>query len=500
LQVSYFKEYIERRPDWEFYKVYSDEGVTGTNTKYRIGFNQMIEDAKEGLFDYIITKSISRFARNTLDCLTYVRLLKDLEKPVGVYFDRENIDSLDAHSQLLLSIISSIAEEESRTISANVSWAMQKRFSQGIPHIPTTYFLGYDTDDKGNIVINEEEAKVIRRMFRELLDGKGTGLIAKGLTRDKIKTARGNTHWTSNSVLKILRNEKYAGHVLCQKSVTLDPLTHRRVVNNNHKPQYFIRDHHPAIIPEDEWNEVQMELNRRSQRLRDADRKHKSNYSGRAPYSNIMYCGVCGSPMIRRRFTSSRNKEKYYFTGWHCRVSSQKYKADFTCNNKYVWEEVIEESFFLMLDEMKKDLEKVKMDGRKAIEEVSISEEEKERLIELEDTINRISKQINDMSLRGNITQDPVYDATIRNLIYESQIYKEEYEKLKEEEEESIYLENQLNKLLDYLEKPNDVSKFRDIIEQGTFNKDYTIEFTLKCGIKRVAPARKGGTRRAQLE
>ena len=414
--------------------------------------------------------------------------------------DRENIDSLDAHSQLLLSIISSIAEEESRTISANVSWAMQKRFSQGIPFFPTTFCLGYDTDDKGNVVINEEEAKTVRRIFKEILEGKGTGLIAKGLTKDKVKTARGNTHWTSDSVLKILRNEKFAGHALCQKTVTLDPLTHRRVTNNNHKPQYFVRDNHPAIIPEDEWNEVQMELNRRSQRLRDIDKKHKSNYSGRAPYSNIMYCGVCGSPMIRRRLTSRTGGKKYHFTAWHCRVASHKYKVDYTCGNKYIWEEILEEAFLGMLDEMKKEIEQIKIDGKKAIEEVSLTKEEKERLEELEETINRITNQINVMSLRGNITQDPVYDATIKNLIYESQIYKDEFEKLKDEEEDSIYLENQLSKLLDYLEKPNDVGIFRDVIEQGILNEDYSIEFTLKCGITRAAFARRRNNRPARLE
>ncbi|MEG3071762.1 MAG: recombinase family protein [Candidatus Syntrophopropionicum ammoniitolerans] len=288
LQVSYFKEYIDKNPDWEFYKVYSDEGVTGTNTKYRTGFNEMIEDAKAGKFDYIITKSISRFARNTLDCLTYVRMLKNLEKPIGIFFDKENLDSLDSRSDLLLAIIASISEEESKTISANVCWGVTKRFSQGIPHIPTTYFLGYDEDEEGNLIINEEEAKIVRRIYRELLEGKGTGLIAKGLTRDKVKTARGNIKWTSDSVLKILRNEKFAGHALCQKTVTLDPLTHKRVRNKNHKPQYFIRNHHPSIIPEDEWNEVQMELDRRNKMHHDPDGKYRSAYSGKTFFQYLI--------------------------------------------------------------------------------------------------------------------------------------------------------------------------------------------------------------------
>ena len=200
LQISYFQEYIARKPDWELYKVYSDEGITGTNTKYRKGFNQMMEDAKAGKFDMIITKSISRFARNTLDCLTYVRMLKELENPVGVLFDKEGISTLDSRSETILTILASIMEEESRTISANVQWGVTKRFSQGIPHIPTTYFLGYDEDEEGKLIINEEEAKTIKRIYKELLEGRGTSLIAQGLARDGIETARGNTHWTSHAI------------------------------------------------------------------------------------------------------------------------------------------------------------------------------------------------------------------------------------------------------------------------------------------------------------
>ena len=168
----------------------------------------MIEDAKAGKFDMIITKSISRFARNTLDCLTYVRMLKSLEKPIGIIFDRESINTLDGRSETILTILASIMEEESRTISANVQWGVTKRFSQGIPHIPTTYFLGYDQDEDGKLIINEEEAEIVRRVYRELLEGKGASLIAQGLTKDKLKTARGNTKWTSDAILKLIKNEK----------------------------------------------------------------------------------------------------------------------------------------------------------------------------------------------------------------------------------------------------------------------------------------------------
>ncbi|MGI6684893.1 MAG: recombinase family protein [Bacillota bacterium] len=492
LQESYFKEMIAKNENWELYKIYADHGVTGTNTKNRTAFNEMIEDAKEQQFDIIITKSISRFARNTLDCLTYVRMLKGLKKPVGVIFDRERISSLDSSSEMLLTIIASISEEESKTISANVCWGVTKRFSQGIPHIPTTYFLGYDEDEEGNLIINEEEAKTVRRIYKELLAGKGTVVIAKELTRDKVKTARGNTKWTSDSVLKLLRNEKYAGHALCQKSVTLDPLTHKRVRNKKHKPQYFIRNHHPPIISEEDWNEAQKELDRRSKMLHDPGGKYRRAYSGRAPFSNMFFCGTCGMPIIRRRITSNNKEKKYHFTTWHCRVASHKYKADFTCSAKYIWEEVIERAYNEMLLKMSKEIDQIRAEGEEAIEDVDLSADETRRLKELDEIIKRISNRISELSMKESTTYDQIYDATLRNLIYESQIYQQEYEALLKSQEESNYMRKNLETLIKHLQTIEDYETFnanifKEIVESGIFHEDYEIEFIFKCGIRRKA-------------
>jgi DNA invertase Pin-like site-specific DNA recombinase len=492
LQESYFKEMIAKNENWELYKIYADHGVTGTNTKNRTAFNEMIEDAKEQQFDIIITKSISRFARNTLDCLTYVRMLKGLKKPVGVIFDRERISSLNSSSEMLLTIIASISEEESKTISANVCWGVTKRFSQGIPHIPTTYFLGYDEDEEGNLIINEEEAKTVRRIYKELLAGKGTVVIAKELTRDKVKTARGNTKWTSDSVLKLLRNEKYAGHALCQKSVTLDPLTHKRVRNKKHKPQYFIRNHHPPIISEEDWNEAQKELDRRSKMLHDPGGKYRRAYSGRAPFSNMFFCGTCGMPIIRRRITSNNKEKKYHFTTWHCRVASHKYKADFTCSAKYIWEEVIERAYNEMLLKMSKEIDQIRAEGEEAIEDVDLSADETRRLKELDEIIKRISNRISELSMKESTTYDQIYDATLRNLIYESQIYQQEYEALLKSQEESNYMRKNLETLIKHLQTIEDYETFnanifKEIVESGIFHEDYEIEFIFKCGIRRKA-------------
>ena len=458
----------------------------------------MIEDAKAGKFDMIITKSISRFARNTLDCLTYVRMLKNLDKKVGVLFDKEGIMTLDSRSETILTIIASIMEEESRTISANVQWGVTKRFSQGIPHIPTTYFLGYDEDENGKLIINPEEAKIIRRIYKELLEGKGASLIAQGLTKDKIKTARGNTSWTSDAILKLIKNEKYCGHALCQKSVTLDPLSHKRVRNKNHKPQYFIRDNHPPIISEAKWNAAQKELERRRMMARDPDGKYKQVYSGKAPFSNLLYCDECGMPITRRRLTSQRNGQTYKFSAWQCTVSSQRAKVDFKCKASYIWEEVLEQAYNQMLHRMTHEIEKIKAEAEEAIRLVDLTEEEQTRLSELEEITDRIEEQISELSMRQSVTNDPIYDATLRNLIYELQIYQQEYESLMKSQDESKYMRSNLEILTKHLKEIEDFETFdgnifNDIIERGILKENYKIEFLFKCGIKRTAHGWKRG-------
>jgi len=498
LQVSYYTEYIQKNPAWELYKVFADEGVTGTSTKNRTGFLEMIQDAEAGKFDYIITKSISRFGRNTLDVIRYVRLLKNLQNPVGIFFEKENIDTLDSKSELLLTILSSMAQEESHSISKNTKWGIQKRFSQGKIHCPTTYFLGYDTDADGNIVVDEEQAAVVRRIFAEFLSGNGTSKIAQGLTKDGVLTARGNATWTSDAVYKILKNEKYMGHCLAQKTVTLDFLTHKRVRNREHQPQYFIKNSLPAIISEDDWNKVQQELKRRKEMRHDPDAKYRTNYSNRAPFSNKLFCGECGRPVTRRRITSQKKGEKYHFTAWQCRVSAgHGREKDVECGSKYAWEEAIEKTFMEVILELKENREQAVQEANMAILECSLSDVEESRLSELERQIEIVEERLSYMASRESTMDRQVYDATLRHLIYEHEILQMERDSLDKNREESIYLKQHLDEFLeciDGIEEPTD--DFRDdiflkTVERGTLYANYLIEFRFKCGIKRTAEAKR---------
>lgn len=495
LQVAHYKDYVSKNPSWILIDVYADEGISGTSTKNRTEFNRMIQDCEEGRIDYILTKSISRFARNTLDCISIIRRLKSLKPAVGVFFEKENIDTLDSKSELFLTILSSMAQEESRSVSENTKWGVQKRFQQGIVHMPTTYFLGYETTEDGEIFINEEQAEVVRRIFREYLEGKGCPTIAKGLMRDGLKTGRGNTKWTSDAVYKILRQEKYQGHCLAQKSVTLDFLSHRRVRNTDIQPQYFVKNTHPAIISEETFEAVQQEMKRRRLMMKDPDKKYRQHFSGHSPFSNQYFCGECGRPVIRRRMTSSRKGEKHYISAWQCRVTAGRDPDYKDCKTSYVQEIHLENAFVKVISEMKENMEEVIDEAKRAIAKASLLPSEKLRLEELNTQIEAIADRITDLAAKESATSDAIYDATLRHLIYEQEILQQERDSLEENMQEQLYLEKQLQLLIEKLEQTEDmanfdVTLFKDTIERGIIYKERMVEFQFKCGVKRTICAK----------
>jgi site-specific DNA recombinase len=233
-QIEHYTSYIENHRDWVLAGIYADDGISGTNTKNREEFNRMIDDCMAGKIDMIITKSISRFARNTLDCLKYIRQLK--EKNIPVYFEKENINTLDSKGEVLLTIMASLAQQESQSLSQNVKLGLQYRYQQGIIQVNCSRFLGYTKDENNRLVIVPEEAEIVKRIFREYLEGKSMLKIARGLEADGILNGAGNKKWHTSSIAKILRNEKYIGDALLQKTYTVDFLTKKRIKNNGIVP------------------------------------------------------------------------------------------------------------------------------------------------------------------------------------------------------------------------------------------------------------------------
>ena len=306
-----------------------------------VQFNKMIADCQTGKIDMIITKSISRFARNTLDCLNYVRQLKDLG--IGVTFEKENIFTLDSKGEVLLSILSSLAQDESRSISENSTWGIRRRFEQGKLHINHTKFLGYDKGKDGNLVINEKQAKIIMRIYTEFLDGKGANRIARDLESDGVLNWHGKAKWYEGSIRKMLANEKYKGDALLQKTYTVDFLRKKRADNNGQVPQYYVEDSHPAIIDKEMWEAVQLEMERR----RDFALRHgiqKLEYATTDnPFAGRVICGSCGHIYGRKVWKSTDDRFRRII--WRC---NGKYveKGERGCDSRHIDDGVLYQAFF----------------------------------------------------------------------------------------------------------------------------------------------------------
>ena len=329
-QVDYYTQYIRGRDDWEFVEVYTDEGITGTNTKHREGFKRMVADALAGRIDLIVTKSVSRFARNTVDSLTTVRQLK--EKGVEIYFEKENIWTLDAKGELMITIMSSLAQEESRSISENTTWGKRKQFADGKGSVAFSWFLGYDKDFK----INEEQAATVRLIYRLFISGLSFYAITKELESRGIKSPSGKDRWHISTVKSILTNEKYRGDALLQKQYTTDFLQKKRKTNNGEIPQYYVEEHHEAIIPPAQFDFVQAELARREQNGR---------YSGVSIFSNKIKCGCCGGWYGSKVWHST---DKYRKVIYRC---NRKYGKDTPpCNTPHLSEEEIKKLFLKALN------------------------------------------------------------------------------------------------------------------------------------------------------
>ncbi|MTI96677.1 MAG: recombinase family protein [Firmicutes bacterium] len=329
VQVAHYTEFIKKNAEWEFAGIFADDGISGTNTKKREEFNRMIDECMEGNIDLVITKSISRFARNTLDCLKYIRQLKD--KNIAVFFEKENINTMDAKGEVLLTIMASLAQQESQSLSQNVKLGLQYRYQQGKVQVNHNRFMGYTKDEEGNLIIVPEEAEIIKRIYKEYLEGKSLAGIGRDLEKDGILTAAGKPRWRPETIKKILMNEKYIGDALLQKTFTVDFLTKKRVKNEGHVPQYYVENSHEAIIPKELFLQAQEELHRRNNIYTGAD-KNKRLYSSKYALSTITFCGDCGD-IYRRVYWNIRGRKEFV---WRCVTRIE--QGPETCKNRTVKE------------------------------------------------------------------------------------------------------------------------------------------------------------------
>ena len=341
-QVDYYTNYIKSRDDWEFVSVYADAGITGTSTCNREGFKRMINDAIAGKIDLIVTKSVSRFARNTVDSLTNIRLLK--EHGTEIFFEKEQIWTFQNSGEILLTLLVSMSQEESRSISENVLWGVRKKMSDGKFSMSYSTFLGYDKGEDGTLVINEEQAVVIRKIYKLYLEGLSTHTIAKILTEEGIKTPKGKDKWSQSTVLSILTNEKYSGNAVLQKTYTESFLTHKSVKNDGRLPQYYVEDSHPAIVSNEIFELVQQERERR--------KKTEGHYSGHNIFSSKIICGECGHFYGSKLWHST---DKYRCTVYRCNQKYKKGEGHIKCGTPHLKEEQIKACFIVAVNELIKN-------------------------------------------------------------------------------------------------------------------------------------------------
>jgi DNA invertase Pin-like site-specific DNA recombinase len=416
-QKKYFTDYINDQSGWELIGIYYDEGVSGTSTKMRAGFNRMISDAKAHKMDLILTKEVSRFARNTVDALSYTRLLKELG--VGVIFMSDNIDTRDKDGELRLTIMASIAQEESRKTSERVKWGQRRRMEQGV--VFGRDMLGYRVK-KGRLIINPAEAEIVRLIYHKfLIEGKGAYVIARELSEAGIRPKRAK-EWSSTVILKILRNEKYAGDLCQKKTYTPDYLSHAKMYNRGQEEMVYIKDHHEPIISREVWDKVQAELKHRSPTFGE-----KSKYSSRYWCSGRLLCGECGHIFVSR---TKKLKSGDTYRAWRCHAAAKhgakkagKDGKTIGCDSKSVNEKVLTAGVALVLRKLRGNIDVLAEEILKELREVQSSDIEidMDLLHRQIENIYKKKRRALDLALEGTISKE---DLKRQNEYYDSQIEK----------------------------------------------------------------------------
>lgn len=309
-QTTHYQNLIKGNSDHEYVGIFADQGITGTKDE-RPEFQKMLETARARKLDLILTKSISRFARNTAIVLEVVREMKELN--VEVLFEKEQISSSSGDGELMLTALSAFAQEESKNVSENIKWRYRRKFQKGEVAVNTTRFLGYDKNKNGELVINPEQASVVKRIFDDYIGGKGSFVIAKDLNAAGVETVAGGK-WHSSTILGILKNEKYMGDAKLQKTYSADHLRKKKCVNHGEIDSYYIENNHPPIIPRDVWEAAQRQIALRG-KAKGNSAEIRAKFQARYPLTGMLFCGKCGAPLRRRTWNSKYACRKIV---WQC--------------------------------------------------------------------------------------------------------------------------------------------------------------------------------------
>ena len=431
-QKSYYTQKIADSPDWEMAGIYADEGISGTSMKKRTEFKKMITACKRGHIDLIITKSLSRFARNTVDCLETVRLLK--ANGIGVYFEKENINTLTESSEFLITLFSGFAQAESESLSKNVAWGWRKSAEAGNVYFQYKRMLGYRKGTDGQPEIVPEEAKIIRRIYRRYLAGCSLGQIKQELEQDNIPTAQKVERWSSAVIHNILTNEKYMGDALLQKTYITDCITKKVKKNMGERPMYYVENNHPAIIPRETFDQVQKEMTRRSSKrkvLQKSGKTELGKYSGKYALTELLVCGECGSPY--KRVTWARNGKKRIV--WRC-VSRLEFGTKYCHNSPTLDESRLHNAILAAMNEYAAIRQEVCPDVLAMVEEAKRAVSQAgAMLLELKKRMDAVSQEQSDVldRLLANMA-DAELNARMKALTDEKEVLKAQILKVQQKE------------------------------------------------------------------
>lgn len=487
-QRSYFADYINRHEDWVLNDVYYDEGISGTQTKKRAGFNAMIEEAMQGGIDLILTKEVCRFARNTVDTLFYTRKLKD--KGIGVVFTIDNIDTRDADGELRLTIMASIAQEESRKTSERVKWGQKRCMERGV--VFGRDMLGY-TVKNGILTVNEEEVPIVRAIFHKFTnEGKGTHVIARELLEEGMRPMRVKM-WSNTIILRVLRNEKYVGDLCQKKTYTPNYLTHAKKYNRGKEEMVYLKDHHEPIIDRELWNRTQAELLKRS-----PSEDVKSKHSNRYWCSGKLYCGLCGKRYVSR---TKKLKNGTIYKAWRCYAAANhgarklsSFGEQIGCDNGSINEKTLLTCMHYCICKLQANQKELKREILQEIKEIKGITEKKPDTKRIQEKMAALAdkkKKAIDLMLDGLITRSDLQEQT---KWYDEQLAelseslhaagKQDKANTAELREYESYIAA-LDEIMSFDE--SNESLYREILDKMVIYHDKTIEVWLKCvpfGIK----------------
>lgn len=412
-QKLYYEEKIGNNPDWVNAGIFADEAVTGTKVDKRSGFQEMITKCQRGEIDLILTKSISRFARNTVDTLNHVRMLRD--KNIAVFFEKENINTLDMNGELLLTIMSSLSQQEVESLSQNVKMGLKMKMKRGeMVGFNGCYGYDYDKETK-TICINEEEAEVVRMIYDMYLQGYGTTTIAKRLMELGIKNKRGEVSWHTHGIMGMIKNEKYKGDLLLGKTFTLDPISKRRLSNFGEEEQYYIRDHHEPIVSREIWDKAEQIRNKRAKHKVIATTGNRERFTRQYAFSSMCECGYCGHKLSRR---TRQQTTKTVKSVWQC-MNATKNGIKNCPNCKAIDESVLEGAFVEAFGLLAGNFDDVLDIVMNAVEDSLTNEDDAKRKAQLEKDISVVESKksrMTDMLIDGTISKE-VYDEKLNEFM-----------------------------------------------------------------------------------